>query len=91
MDLSALRGAAIKEYFNQPVVDTFDISICPVTEPCVHDVDFRTVSESDLANIEIPLLFHISQCSTVSFGHILYNTLTQSLFFTSNIEVMLCT
>ncbi|CDS36985.1 histone arginine methyltransferase CARMER [Echinococcus multilocularis] len=65
MDLSALRGAAIKEYFNQPVVDTFDISICPVTEPCVHNVDFRTVSESDLANIEIPLVFHISQCSTI--------------------------
>ena len=68
MDLSSLRSAAIKEYFNQPVVDTFDISICPVTEPCVHNVDFRTVSESGLANIDIPLIFHINQCSTVRFN-----------------------
>uniref|UniRef100_A0A5K3FA21 type I protein arginine methyltransferase n=1 Tax=Mesocestoides corti TaxID=53468 RepID=A0A5K3FA21_MESCO len=65
MDLSALRGAAIKEYFNQPVVDTFDIGICPVVEPCVHEVDFRTVKESSLANIDIALRFHINQCSTV--------------------------
>lgn len=66
MDLSALRGAAIKEYFNQPVVDTFDIGICPVAEPCVHEVDFRTVSESELANIDIQLKFRINQFATVS-------------------------
>lgn len=69
MDLSALRGAALQEYFNQPVVDTFDISICPVNEPCVHNVDFRTVTEAGLANMDIPLVFQINQCSTVSFPY----------------------
>ena len=68
MDLSALRGAAIKEYFNQPVVDTFDVGICPVAEPCTHEVDFRTVKEASLATIDIPLRFQINQCSTVSNG-----------------------
>ncbi|KAM7541812.1 hypothetical protein Aperf_G00000007280 [Anoplocephala perfoliata] len=65
MDLSALREAAVKEYFSQPVVDTFDINICPVNDPCVHCVDFRTVGEAELANINIPLVFQINQCSTI--------------------------
>ncbi|VDL95621.1 unnamed protein product [Schistocephalus solidus] len=64
MDLSALRNAAIAEYFNQPVVDTFDIGLCPAV-PCVHKVDFRTVKESELAEITIPLNFQIDQCSTI--------------------------
>nr|CDS33492.2 histone arginine methyltransferase CARMER [Hymenolepis microstoma] len=65
MDLTALREAAVKENFSQPVVDTFDISICPVNEPCVDTVDFRSVAESDLANICIPLEFTINQCTTI--------------------------
>ncbi|BHF84655.1 Histone-arginine methyltransferase carm1 [Sparganum proliferum] len=64
MDLSALRNAAIAEYFNQPVVDTFDIGLCPAV-PCVHKVDFRTVKESELAEITIPLHFQIDQCATI--------------------------
>ncbi|VUZ56124.1 unnamed protein product [Hymenolepis diminuta] len=65
MDLSALREAAVKENFSQPVVDTFDINICPVNDPCVHTVDFRSVAEAELANIYIPLEFTINQCSTI--------------------------
>lgn len=64
MDLTSLRSAAFAEYFNQPIVDTFDIGLCPAL-PCVHKVDFRTVSETQLASIDIPLHFQISTCSTV--------------------------
>ncbi|VEL12150.1 unnamed protein product [Protopolystoma xenopodis] len=67
MDLSSLRQAALNEYFMQPVVDTFDIGICPAM-PCVHKVDFRTVHEQDLAVIDIPLRFQIKTCSTVSLS-----------------------
>lgn len=72
MDLSALREAAVKENFSQPVVDTFDINICPVNDPCVHTVDFRSVAEAELANIYIPLEFTINQCSTVSVYFFLF-------------------
>lgn len=65
MDLSSLRETAVKEYFSQPVVDTFDLNICPVNDPCVHCVDFRTVGEAELATINISLIFQINQCSTV--------------------------
>ncbi|VDQ04557.1 unnamed protein product [Trichobilharzia regenti] len=64
MDLTALRNAAVTEYFNQPIVDTFDVGICPAL-PCIHKVDFRTVSESELASIDIPLNYHITTCSTI--------------------------
>ncbi|CAH8649503.1 unnamed protein product [Heterobilharzia americana] len=64
MDLTALRNAAVTEYFNQPIVDTFDIGICPAL-PCVHMVDFRTVSEAELASIDIPLTYKITTCSTI--------------------------
>ncbi|KAA3677138.1 type I protein arginine methyltransferase [Paragonimus westermani] len=65
MDLTALRSAAVSEYFNQPIVDTFDIGLCPAM-PCVHKVDFRTVSEAQLTSIDIPLHFQISTCSTIT-------------------------
>ncbi|CAH8671136.1 unnamed protein product [Schistosoma margrebowiei] len=64
MDLTALRNAAVTEYFNQPIVDTFDIGICPAL-PCIHKVDFRTVSESELSSIDIPLNYQITTCSTI--------------------------
>lgn len=56
VDLSVLRKAAVKEYFMQPVVDTFDIRIC-MAKSHRYTVDFRTASESDLHNIQIPLSF----------------------------------
>ncbi|CAH8598635.1 unnamed protein product [Schistosoma turkestanicum] len=64
MDLTALRNAAVTEYFNQPIVDTFDIGICPAL-PCIHKVDFRTVSESELSSIDISLHYQITTCSTI--------------------------
>ena len=47
VDLSCLRGAAMKEYFRQPIVDTFDIRIC-TAKSVRHVVDFLTAPETDL-------------------------------------------
>lgn len=60
VDLSCLREAAVKEYFKQPIVDTFDISICMAKSQC-YSVDFRTAEEFDLHTIDIPFEFTINQ------------------------------
>ncbi|KAK2718669.1 hypothetical protein QYM36_005863 [Artemia franciscana] len=64
VDLSSLRHAALKEYFRQPIVDTFDIRIC-LAKSVRHVVDFLTAPESDLHRIEIPLEFHMLQTAMV--------------------------
>lgn len=50
VDLSAMRNNAIKEYFRQPIVDTFDIRIC-MAKSVRHIVDFQTADETDLHKI----------------------------------------
>ena len=60
VDLACLIDAAVKEYFKQPIVDTFDISICMAKSQC-YSVDFLTAEESDLHTIEIPFDFMITQ------------------------------
>lgn len=50
VDLSSLRDAAMKEYFRQPIVDTFDIRICQA-KSIRHVVDFLEADEADLHNI----------------------------------------
>lgn len=60
VDLACLRDAAVKEYFKQPIVDTFDISICMAKSQC-YSVDFLTAEESDLHTIDIPFDFTITQ------------------------------
>lgn len=50
VDLSAMRNNAIKEYFRQPIVDTFDIRIC-MAKSVRHVVDFQTAHETDLHKI----------------------------------------
>ena len=47
VDLSSLREAAMKEYFRQPIVDTFDIRICQA-KSIRHSVDFLQAAEEDL-------------------------------------------
>lgn len=47
VDLSSLREAAMKEYFRQPIVDTFDIRICQA-KSIRHSVDFLQADEEDL-------------------------------------------
>jgi len=58
VDLSHLRDEALNEYLRQPIVDTFDISIC-MAKSIRHTLDFTTASESDLHLLDIPLEFHI--------------------------------
>lgn len=50
VDLSSLREAAMKEYFRQPIVDTFDIRICQA-KSIRHVVDFLKADEEDLHRI----------------------------------------
>lgn len=50
VDLSSLRDAAMKEYFRQPIVDTFDIRICQA-KSIRHVVDFLEAEEEDLHRI----------------------------------------
>lgn len=60
VDLSSLREAAVKEYFRQPVVDTFDVRIC-LAKSLRHTVDFERATENDLHCIEVPLQFSLMQ------------------------------
>ncbi|XP_029848841.2 histone-arginine methyltransferase CARMER isoform X1 [Ixodes scapularis] len=60
VDLSSLRDAAVKEYFRQPIVDTFDVRIC-MAKSLRHTVDFESSTESDLHCIKIPLHFTLLQ------------------------------
>lgn len=45
-----MRDAAMKEYFRQPIVDTFDMRIC-MAKSVKHSVDFSQAHESDLHRI----------------------------------------
>ncbi|CAB3386195.1 Hypothetical predicted protein [Cloeon dipterum] len=64
VDLSSLRKAAMKEYYRQPIVDTFDFRIC-MAKSVRHILDFKTAHEKDLHKIEVPLEFHLLQSGTV--------------------------
>ncbi|XP_054279771.1 histone-arginine methyltransferase CARMER isoform X2 [Macrosteles quadrilineatus] len=64
VDLSSMRDAAMKEYFRQPIVDTFDMRIC-MAKSVRHSVDFSDAHESDLHRIEIPLEFYMLESGTV--------------------------
>uniref|UniRef100_A0A1B6KZB4 type I protein arginine methyltransferase n=2 Tax=Graphocephala atropunctata TaxID=36148 RepID=A0A1B6KZB4_9HEMI len=64
VDLSSLREAAMKEYFCQPIVDTFDMRIC-MAKSVRHSIDFNEAHESELHRIEVPLEFYILESGTV--------------------------
>ncbi|XP_063219806.1 histone-arginine methyltransferase CARMER isoform X4 [Bacillus rossius redtenbacheri] len=64
VDLRSLRQAAMKEYFRQPIVDTFDVRVC-MSKSVRHTVDFMDVNEKDLHKIDIPLEFHLLESGTV--------------------------
>lgn len=50
VNLSAIQNCAVKEYFRQPIVDTFDIRIC-LSKSVRHVVDFLEANETDLHTI----------------------------------------
>ena len=54
--MTALRGAALRSYFSQPIVDAFDPSLL-IDSPVAHRLDFRTISDTELQRIEIPFQF----------------------------------
>uniref|UniRef100_A0AAY3ZVP8 Histone-arginine methyltransferase CARM1 n=1 Tax=Denticeps clupeoides TaxID=299321 RepID=A0AAY3ZVP8_9TELE len=64
VDLSALRGAAVEEYFKQPVVDTFDVRVL-MAKSVKYTVNFLEVKEADLHRIKIPFKFHMMQSGLV--------------------------
>jgi histone-arginine methyltransferase CARM1 len=64
VNLSSLRDDAMKEYFRQPIVDTFDIRIC-LAKTERHVIDFYKTNETELHCIDIPLEFHILQSGIV--------------------------
>eukprot|EP01046_Picozoa_sp_COSAG06_P011766 COSAG06_NODE_676_length_13150_cov_3.664164_12_plen_374_part_00 len=56
VDLTALRGAALRSYFSQPIVDAFDPSLL-LDSPVAHLLDFRSITDTELQRIEIPFRF----------------------------------
>eukprot|EP00803_Ostreobium_quekettii_P001554 evm.model.scf_55.2 EVM.evm.TU.scf_55.2 scf_55:14405-23250(-) len=58
-NLSGLHSDALKQYFQQVVVDAFDPNLL-VSSSVVKPMDFAEISEEELYNIEIPLRFTVS-------------------------------
>ncbi|XP_053669842.1 histone-arginine methyltransferase CARMER isoform X2 [Anopheles nili] len=63
VNLVALRDAAMKEYFRQPIVDTFDIRIC-MAKSIRHTSNFLSADEKDLHRIQIDVEFHMLETGT---------------------------
>ncbi|XP_058062051.1 histone-arginine methyltransferase CARMER [Anopheles bellator] len=63
VNLVALRDAAMKEYFRQPIVDTFDIRIC-MSKSVRHTTNFLTADEKDLHRIQLDVEFHVLETGT---------------------------
>ncbi|XP_036946641.1 histone-arginine methyltransferase CARM1 isoform X2 [Acanthopagrus latus] len=64
VNLSALHGAAVDEFFKQPIVDTFDVQIL-MARSVKHCINFKEVKEEDLHRIEIPFVFTLLQSGLV--------------------------
>ncbi|XP_076891736.1 putative histone-arginine methyltransferase 1.3 [Bidens hawaiensis] len=59
VDLTSLHGTAFQGYFSQPVVDAFDPRL--LVAPAVsHVINFTTIKEEDLYEIDTPLKFTAS-------------------------------
>lgn len=56
VDLTALHGTAFQGYFSQPVVDAFDPRLL-VSPAISHVINFYSVKEEDLYEIDVPLKF----------------------------------
>lgn len=56
VDLTPLYGSAFQGYFSQPVVDAFDPRLL-VSPPSFHSLDFNSIKEEELYEIDIPLNF----------------------------------
>ncbi|CAI9118797.1 OLC1v1020412C1 [Oldenlandia corymbosa var. corymbosa] len=56
VNLTSLHGSAFQGYFSQPVVDAFDPRLL-VAPAIAHVIDFTSVKEEDLYEIDVPLKF----------------------------------
>ena len=56
VDLTPLHGSAFDGYFSQPVVDAFDPRLL-ISQSTYHTLDFTSMKEEDLYEIDIPLSF----------------------------------
>ncbi|KAL5199127.1 hypothetical protein ABZP36_002639 [Zizania latifolia] len=56
VDLTPLHDSAFQGYFSQPVVDAFDPRLL-VSPPMYHTLDFTSMKEEELYEIDIPLNF----------------------------------
>ncbi|CAJ1087172.1 histone-arginine methyltransferase CARM1-like [Xyrichtys novacula] len=64
VNLSALHGPAVDEFFRQPVVDSFEVQIL-MARSVKHRINFMEATEEDLQRVEIPFLFTLLQSSLV--------------------------
>ncbi|GAB4843602.1 Probable histone-arginine methyltransferase 1.3 [Ancistrocladus abbreviatus] len=64
VDLTPLHGSAFHGYFSQPVVDAFDPRIL-VSPAASHVIDFTSIKEEQLYEIDIPLQFTASMGTRV--------------------------
>ncbi|WIA28253.1 hypothetical protein OEZ86_010808 [Tetradesmus obliquus] len=64
LDMSRLHQPAVEGYFTQVVVDAFDPSVL-VSDCATHVLDFATVSEEELYDINIPLNLTVAHPCTL--------------------------
>ncbi|XP_064903309.1 histone-arginine methyltransferase CARM1 isoform X2 [Columba livia] len=64
VNLSSLHSAAVDEYFQQPIVDTFDVRIL-MAETVKYTINFLEAVEEDLHRVEIPFVFQMIQSGLI--------------------------
>uniref|UniRef100_A0A6G3MFQ7 type I protein arginine methyltransferase n=1 Tax=Henneguya salminicola TaxID=69463 RepID=A0A6G3MFQ7_HENSL len=86
IDVTAVSDEALKEYFSQPIVDTFDARIY-ISAPKMNRFNFLTMNETDLHDLTFDLNFEIN-CSSVFHGFAFWFTVG---FFGSSNNIYLST
>ncbi|KAL0965720.1 hypothetical protein UPYG_G00284860 [Umbra pygmaea] len=64
VNLSGLHSFAVDEFFKQPIVDTFDMSIL-MAKSVKHCINFMEAKEEDLYRMEIPFVFKLLQSGLI--------------------------
>lgn len=68
VDLTALRAAAVEEYFAQPIVGYFHSGCLLSSEHARHRVDFRSATCAELQQFEVPFSFTAERTGRCSYG-----------------------
>uniref|UniRef100_A0A8C7M8I6 Histone-arginine methyltransferase CARM1 n=1 Tax=Oncorhynchus kisutch TaxID=8019 RepID=A0A8C7M8I6_ONCKI len=64
VNLSGLHSSAVDEFFKQPIVDTFEMSIL-MAKSVKHCINFMEAKEEDLHRMEIPFVFKLLQSGLI--------------------------